>query len=81
MQVENILDDLENVCRDNYRQIRENKNCYIYKETVLKRTIELCESDNLNYKLFNCEDYYSIVGINNSSKKERRKNRGKKNQF
>lgn len=73
MEVETILDDLENVCRDNFRQVRDNKGCYIYRKAVLDRTVELCEENNLNYKISNCEDYYTIVGYGNEKKKKRRK--------
>ena len=65
------LDDLEYVSRDNYREIRSNKNCYIYTKPVLERTIELCEENNLNYKINNCGDYYVIEG--NGNVKGRRK--------
>lgn len=68
-----ILDDLEYVCRDNFREIRDNKGCYIYRKAVLNRTIELCEEKNLNYKVASCEDYYAITGYGNHKEKKRRK--------
>ena len=81
IEEEIVLNDFECVCRDNYRQVRDNKICYIYIDSVLKRTIELCETNDIKYKTQTYEDYYSIEGYDNTKRKRGKYKNAKENKL
>ena len=57
----NTLDDFEAVCRDNFREIKSGKACYIYKDDVFQKTKDLCDESNVMYDVYKCDDYYSLT--------------------
>lgn len=51
------------LCRSNYKDIKNGKNCYIYVYDVLETTKELCDKSNLKYKVKRIDDYYKVISL------------------
>lgn len=58
-----ICDEFKALCKSNFRDIKNGKTCYIYRDDVLKETKELCDKNKVKYYVKKVEDYYKLISL------------------